>query len=328
MRAEMRRRSPSALAAAYRRRGADAPFGDPRRWHGAAMEGHFWRLTDAARGGIVIVIAAVCRDRTGAPWAMVSLAAHPGGLVTSADVESAWAASRGFAIEAGDVLHATTDALTVALPQAALDVRFESPVRWPRRAFGALGPAQVVPGLSQYWHPWLLGARVRGTLTTAAGTIALDGASAYAEKNWGAGGMPPAWWWGQAHGFERDEVCVAFAGGHAGIGSVRVPAGALVVRIGDRLITVVRPPRALRVGLAPGHWQLRGGGVEVDAEAGGAPHLLPVPVPAERQRIDARAPQYLTGTLALRVRRRGRLLFAGESQLAGLEQGRGHQLEV
>ena len=56
----------------------------------------------------------------------------------------------------------------------------------------------------------------------------------------------------------------------------------------------------------------------------GAPHLLPVPVPHERRRLDDWAPQHLTGSLRVSVRRRGRTLYEGTSALAGLERGRGH----
>jgi tocopherol cyclase len=65
--------------------------------------------------------------------------------------------------------------------------------------------------------------------------------------------------------------------------------------------------------------------MEVEAHADGvAPHLLPVPVPHERRRLDDWAPQHLTGTMRLSVRRRGRTLYEGTSELAGLERGRGH----
>jgi tocopherol cyclase len=40
----------SRLVAAYRRTGADVPFGDPVPSHGAEMEGWFWRVTDPASG--------------------------------------------------------------------------------------------------------------------------------------------------------------------------------------------------------------------------------------------------------------------------------------
>ena len=83
--------------------------------------------------------------------------------------------------------------------------------------------------------------------------------------------MPPAWWWGQAHGFDRPDVCVAFAGGRAGLGPLRATATALVVAVGDEVRTVVRPLRPLRVAVDERGWRLAGGGIEVEAHADGAP---------------------------------------------------------
>jgi tocopherol cyclase len=331
------------MLAAYRRTGADLPFGDPRGYHAVGMEGHFWRITQPATGAVVVAIVAISRDAAGRPWAMASLAAHPGGEVRSATLPQAWASPRGLALRAGDAVaeegavgpapRAVADAvvadersLRIALrPDARLDVAFADPLPWPRRAFGALGPAHAIPSLSQYWHPWLLRARVSGAARVGAAEIDLDGAVAYAEKNWGAGGMPASWWWGQAHGFDRPDACVAFAGGRAGIGPARVPATALVVALGNEVRTVVRPPRPLSVAVDESGWRLSGGGIEIEGHAGGVtPHLLPVPVPHERRRLDDWAPQHLTGTLHLRVIRRGRTQYEGTSHLAGLELGRGH----
>jgi hypothetical protein len=315
------------MLAAYRRTGADPPFGDPRGYHGVGMEGHFWRITQPATGAVVVAIVAVSRDAAGRPWAMASLAAHPGGAVRSATLSEAWAAPRGLALGAGEAVAADERSLHIALaPDARLEVAFSDPLPWPRRAFGALGPAQAIPGLSQYWHPWLLRARVTGAARIGGAEIDLDGAVAYAEKNWGAGGMPASWWWGQAHGFDRPDACVAFAGGRAGIGPARVLATALVVALGNEVRTVVRPPRPLRVAVDERGWRLSGGGIEIEGHVDGvAPHLLPVPVPHERRRLDDWAPQHLTGTLRLRVTRRGRTQYEGTSHLAGLELGRGHQ---
>jgi hypothetical protein len=315
------------MLAAYRRTGADPPFGDPRGYHGVGMEGHFWRITQPRTGAVVIAIVAISRDAEGRPWAMASLAAHPGGAVRSATLPEASAAARGLALRAGEGVAADEKSLRVVLgPDARLEVAFSDPLPWPRRAFGALGPAQTIPGLSQYWHPWLLRARVSGSARVGDDVLDLDGAVAYAEKNWGAGGMPPAWWWGQAHGFDRPDVCVAFAGGRAGVGPLRATATALVVAVGGEVRTIVRPLRPLRVEVDDRGWRLAGGGVEVEAHADGlAAHLLPVPVPRDRRRLDAWAPQHLAGTMHLRVRRRGRTLYEGTSHLAGLERGRGHQ---
>src|SRR5215207_1235071 len=68
----------SGLLAAYRRTGADPPFGDPARDHGAAMEGYYWRLVHPEAGWVIVWLCGVCQGYGGS-WATVALAAHPGG---------------------------------------------------------------------------------------------------------------------------------------------------------------------------------------------------------------------------------------------------------
>jgi hypothetical protein len=327
----------ATMFAAYRATGADPPFGDPRRYHGVGMEGYFWRITQPASGAVVVVLLAVNRDEAGRTWGMAALAAHPGGFVRAASVEGAAASRSRLAVRAGDpgapaILEADDERLVVEIgPDARVDVTFGERVPWPaRRAFGGIGPAQAIPGLSQYWHPHLLGGRVRGQAVAGGVVVDLDGATAYAEKNWGAGGHPPAWWWGQAHGFEREDVCVAFAGGQASVGRVPVMATSVVVAVGGEVVRLVRPVLPLRVAVDAAGWRLRGRTaryeVEVEGHANGTqPHLLPVPVPAERRRLDELSAMHLAGEMRVRVRRRGRTLFEGTSELAGLERGRGPQ---
>jgi tocopherol cyclase len=324
------------MPAAYRATGADPPFGDPRGYHGVGMEGYFWRITHVPAGVVVVVLAAVNRDATGDTWGLTALAVHPGGFVRSATVDRVRAARRGIGLrfEASDgraVLGTDDGRLHVDLaPDARVDVAFADRVGWPtRRAFGGIGPAQAIPGLSQYWHPHLLGARVRGGARAGASEIALDGATAYAEKNWGAGGHPSAWWWGQAHGFERADACVAFAGGRATLGPLALPsATSVVVALGGDVLRLVWPPAPLRVAVDEGGWRLRGRTalhrVEIEGRAGATPpHLLPVPFPEDRHRHEEQSAMHLAGELRVRVRRGRRTVFAGESVLAGLERGLG-----
>jgi hypothetical protein len=324
----------ATMFAAYRATGADPPFGDPRGYHGVGMEGYFWRITQAARGTVVVVLLAVSRDAAGGTWGMLALAAHPGGFVRAATVEHATADSRALRVTLGDpaapALEADDERLRLDLgPDARVGVDFADRVPWPERwAFGGIGAAQTIPGLSQYWHPHLLGARVRGTARAGDATLDLDGATAYAEKNWGAAGHPPAWWWGQAHGFARDDAVVAFAGGLAAVGPVRVRATSVVVAVGGEVLRLVSPPAPLRVAVDERGWRLRARTprhrVEIDGHANGtAPHLLPVPVPAERRRRDGLSAMHLAGALHVRVRRGARTLFEGTSELAGLERGQG-----
>jgi hypothetical protein len=292
----------------YRRSGADPPFGDPRRAHGTRFEGYYWRLTDAAAGRVAIALCGVCRDAAG-PWAIVALATD--GIVRSRLEPLAEVSFRGVDVRAGTSLSASAEHLRADLgPDARLELRFEERVEWPRRAFGGIGPAQIVPGLPQYWHPHLLGARVTGS--------GWDGASAYAEKNWGPR-FTEHWWWGQAQGFAEADACVAFAGG-------RVLGGAptaVVVRLEDRVLRLAPPFAALTSAVGEAGWRVRARSarwsVELEGEAAGAPAVLPVPVPEER-RVEDRSQQYLAGRLSVRLRRGRRVVWAGESGLAGLER--------
>lgn len=317
----------SSLAAklleAYRRTGADPPFGDPLAAHGVAMEGWYWRLTDAAAGRVVVALCGVCRPRRGESWALVALAAHPGGLVREEIVSAPTVGREG--LEAGSSLRAGPNRLELRLGGDEVDVRLREPTRWPRRAFGGLGPAGALPGLSQYWHPHLLGARVEGRASLGGEEIDLGGATAYGEKNWGTG-FPDRWWWGQAHGFDRPDACVAFAGGQVAIGPVGLgSASAIVVRVGDE-VARLGPPGALVSASADGRgWRLRGRGpryaVELEGESNGTlSHSLPVPIPQER-RTEPGAEQHLAGLVRVELRRGRRTVWRDSSQLAGLERG-------
>jgi hypothetical protein len=317
--------------ARYRRSGADLPFGDPCGYHGTALEGYFWRITEPRSGTVVIVMASVNRDGRGIPWGTAAVAAHPEVPVHVALADSASGVEHGVGLTIADggavLLSATGDRLSVDLPDGTrVRARIEAPVPWRRRALGGIGIGHLVPGLSQYWHPHLLGGRVTGETVLDGETIALDGASVYAEKNWSPSGFPTEWWWGQAQGFEREDVCVAFAGGRIGHGPVAVRATALVARVGTEIIAAAQPLQPIRARLGPDCWSLaaRTGRytIEIEGEAtGSVPHRLPVPVPTERRHQSEAAVQHLSATLELTVRAGRRVLFRGVSALAGLERG-------
>jgi hypothetical protein len=267
----------------YTSTGATPPFADPSRDHGVAMEGTFWRFTAADR--VTIVLHGRCRAPDGA-WSLVAIAREPGGV--------SWAIG-------DDLLEAGPAGLRVRLPDDSFEADWTVERPWPRRMFGALGPAQSVPWLGQYWHPHLL----RG--------VTGDGALVYSERNWGSR-FAGHWWWGQAH---IDEATVAFAGGRL-LGGAPT---ALVVSAGGRLVRAVPPLARVVSSTAPGEWRLRGGGIEIEASADpAAAHVLPVPIPAERRAV-LRSRQHLTGALRVVVRRRGGVVFRGETSVAGLERG-------
>lgn len=309
------------MLAPLRRTGADPPFSDHRRPHGVPMEGWFWRFTDVRAGCAVIVLAAICRDRRGRTWGMAATALHEGGRSAFGEGTSghAWADPRGGRLAVGALLEADDRRVSLALDDAAVDVSLTGVVAWPRRSLGGIGPGHLVPWLGQYWHPHALGGRASGTVRVGEREVRLDDAQVYAEKNWGRRFPRSGWWWGQAQGFAgRDDVCVAFAGGPLG----PLAAGALVVRVGDELVHVVRPPLPLRTG---GGWSLAASTprhrVEVEVDARDEPLVLPVPVPRDRGVIHGPSRQHLGAELRLSVRRRAGSLFEGTSRLAGFELG-------
>jgi hypothetical protein len=312
----------AALLEAYRGTGADLPFGDARRAHGVRFEGYYWRFTEVSAGRVVIVLCGVCRDDAGT-WAVVALAAHPEGLVRSRLVPVARVDWRGLGVEAGDVLRGSASTLRVDLGlDARLDVALREPRPWPRRAFGGIGPAQIVPGLPQYWHPHLLGARVAGEARLGETVVDLSGATAYAEKNWGPA-FTEHWWWGQAQGFPGADACVAFAGGRIALGPVRGAPTAIALRLEDRVLRLAPPFARMTAAVGAAGWRVRARSaryaVEIEGEAVGAPAVLPVPVPGRRE-VEDRSHQYLAGRLQVTLRRGRRTVFAGESALAGLER--------
>jgi tocopherol cyclase len=263
---------------------------------------------------VAIVLCGVCPG-----WALTGVATHPGGAWRQAILDAPEADGRGVRI--GPAFAGEAERLRVDIPGARVHADLRDAVPWPRPWHGT-GPAGWTPFMRQYWRPLVLRARAEGFVDLGE-RWSLEGATAYAERNWGAG-FPPVWWWGEAHDFDGDPVTVAFAGGPA-LGPLH--ATAVVVWVGGRLVRLGEPLLAgVHADVAPGRWVLRGRSLRhrVEVEAAGEPgaeHVLDVPVPAER-RVVPWSHQHLAGRLRVRVERRGRLAYEGESALAGLELGR------
>jgi hypothetical protein len=289
------------------RAGPDLPFARAGRTRGTAFEGWYWRFVAGDR-----VVVALCGCMRGG-WALTALAVHPEQIVREAIVEPAAGWPGRFGVTAAGALAGDDRGLRVRIGDATLDVRLRSGVLWPRRPFGALGPASLVPFLPQYWQPVVLDAEADGHLRIGDDRVELDGARVYVEKNWGPA-FAGDWWWGQAH--TASGALVAFAGGRVGPLSptavvVRLPSGSLL-----------NAPLA-RARAEDGEWRVRARTaahrIAVDADGSG-PHVRPVPVPGERRAVP-RSHQVLAGRLRLRVWRGRRLLLDETSASAGLERG-------
>jgi len=316
------------VLALLRSTGFDPPYGRPAGAHpGVRLESHFWRFVDEERRRVVLAFVTLCRDDRGRPWASAAVACrHPDGRTTLAErrLAAVQAAPGRLALRAGDALAADATAVRIAAGDGDhVDVRVAAPRPWSRAALGGLGLGHVAPGLTQYWHPHLLGGRVHGTARVGGEDVDLDGALAYGEKNWGRGGIPPAWWWGQGF-LAGGDASVAFAGGVLAFRAFTWKATALAVRVGDELHAWA-PPQLLRTRVDTRRWRIdassaRGVRVAVEAVAPGAPLDLPVPVPAER-RTEPLSHQHQDGRLRLTVWRGGRRVVRETTTLAGLERG-------
>jgi hypothetical protein len=275
----------------------------------------------------VIALNGVNRGPEG-HWATLGLAAHPHGFLRTVAYPVGSASRTGLGAHAGDAFHGTVDRLQVDLgADGRVDAVVTHPVPWPRRSFGGSSVFQAIPGLNQYWHPWLLGGTARGRAVLGEETWDLDGWTVYAEKNWGKGGFPDSWWWGQAQGFADPSVCVAFAGGVVAAGPLRATVTAIVVLLpGGRLIRMGDPVVSpVRAEVTDERWLLHGRSAQwrVDVEGSGclaAAHVLPVPLPAERRNVPG-AIEHLGATMRVAVRHRGRLVWEGQSTVAALEHG-------
>jgi tocopherol cyclase len=305
----------------FRRTGATPPGGDARPSHGAEMEGYFWRVTDVAAGRVLVVLCGVNRHPAG-DWATVAVAAHPGGFVRAAALDAAWASPDRLEVSAGNGAF-VADAAGVHVDLgagAAADLTLAGQVAWPLRLGGG-GVFSAVPWLGQYWHPHVLGGRATGTATIGGEAWAFDGAEVYAEKNWGAG-FPERWWWGQAQGFDRPDVCVAFGGGLLTAGALSVAVGGVVARVGDRVVRIAPPFGRVRTETDGTRWEVRAAGVgqrmHLVGTATGEPHVLPVPLPAQRRNVDTDF-EHLAATLSVELS--GRVAYEGTSNLAALEIG-------
>ncbi|MEN4397635.1 tocopherol cyclase family protein [Mycolicibacterium senegalense] len=314
------------LVALYRRTGADVPFGDPLPSHGTEMEGWFWRLTDAASGRVVVALCSSNQHPDG-HWSTSAIALEPGAAVRSAAINGVKADQRDFVVRAndgGDVLDADRSGLRLTIDDLTVNLTVDNTQPWPK-AFGGGGVFSSVPFLNQYWQPYCLGGLASGTVKGPDVDWQFDEARLYCERNWGAG-FPQRWWWGQAHDFGTDDVCVAFSGGLLELGPLAQEVTGVVVRLGPRVLRITPPaPMDYHFDRDNWHWRIRARtpqfAVELDGRgAAGAPHVLPVPLPAQRRNIDSDY-EFLAGALRCTVRQWGKVIFDGTSPLAGLEIG-------
>ena len=178
---------------------------------------------------------------------------------------------------------------STSAPGARLDVALDERRGWPRRAFGGLGPAQVVPGLAPVLASAPARRAGRGHGDAGGATVDLDGADRLRGEELGRG-VRRALVVGPGPGLRRPRAVrrLRRRARAAGAASRRAPT-AVVVAAGDE----AAPPRAAvrahgRRRGGRGGWRVRARSarhrVELEGDAGRrrARSPLPVPVPGRR----------------------------------------------
>ena len=288
------------------------------------MEGYFWRFTQARAGRVAIVMCGVSRgarrQRRGRSSGWPRTRA---GFFRWAALQDAVADTAATACGAGEAFSAGPDHLHVDLgPDCRLEASFGAAVGWPRRALGALGAGAARAGA----EPVLAPAPVRGRrarqrrrgrgLVRARRRARLRGEELGPRLPRRRGG-------GVRRTTSDDDVSVSFAGGPVRVGPARLR--------GER---GGRAARRRRAALPPAGVDDAGRGHLAAARplrARGWSRSRASPTPRPRTRSPCRCrPSAAWSTartttwrasLRVRVTRRGRVVYAGESPLAGLERG-------
>jgi hypothetical protein len=98
--------------------------------------------------------------------------------------------------------------------------------------------------------------------------------------------------------------------------------GGAVVRVGDHVVRFAPPWSTVRTSTDSTRWEVsaRGQGciLRLVGVGVGDPHLLPVPLPAERRNVDTDL-EFLAAHLTMELT--GAVCYSGETHLAGLETG-------
>ena len=218
------------------------------------MEGYFWRLTHVPSGAVIIVLVrastATAKAGPGARSASPATPAASRARSPSGGRRPIAAASASSPATAGSRGCAPTSTHCQSTSAPTRGWTCASPTRCSGRALrsAASGRRRRSRGLSQY---------VSGRARLGERALALDGAVVYAEQNRGRDGFPPSWWWGQAHGFARDDVCVAFAAAAPASGGCRRSRRRSSRRVGDQVVRAVRSLQPMRVEVGPRVRRLR-----------------------------------------------------------------------
>lgn len=195
----------------YRRTGATLPFGDPLPSHGAEMEGYFWRVTDVARERVIVVLCGISRHTEGA-WATVAVAAHPGGCVRSAMIPNATPRRMSSSCRPATARsrHPLVRSTSISATTLAWTCRWRGP--WRGRAFSAGAVCSRSCRSSVSTGTRMCSAAARTARLASVKNRGRSKMPTFTQRRTGEP-VPRTLVVGQAQGFDRRDVCVAFSGG-------------------------------------------------------------------------------------------------------------------
>ncbi len=219
----------------------------------------------------------------------------------------------------------STTGLRIALPGLEADLRFGPLTPFPSRPWrpGIMGPYAFIPFMECNHGLVSLDHRVDGFVRTAGGTVSMDGARGYIEKDWGRS-MPGAWVWAQSNSFARQGDSLMFSLARVPWLGGSFPGFLCATRFGGdgdrfRIWATWNGSRVLSARATDSGMDFtlgRNGAVLELSFSRGRGGLLRAPVAGS---MDRRISESVDASLSAKLVVAGRTVFEGDASPAGLE---------
>lgn len=300
----------------------------PTAYHGTNQttpffEGWYFKVVDARQHTTFAIIPGIYKGKDAHSFVMVLDGRTHEVTTTRFSVDDFRAATDRFAIQVGGNTF-TDRSLTLNLPTLSGQLRFDEMTPWPvtLASPGIMGWFAWMPFMECYHGVVSLDHAIRGHLIASGKTLDFTGGRGYTEKDWGRS-FPQTWVWAQANHFGRVGTSLTAS-------IARIPFKGLIFPgfiIGlwhegqlhrfttyaqSKLEQVVIEPNRVTVSVRNRRHRLR-----FSAERHTTALL---PAPTKTQGMVPMVNESVAGTIKLQFStRRGKILYEGESQNAGLE---------
>lgn len=215
--------------------------------------------------------------------------------------------------------------LRISLPDLEADLRFGPLTPFPTHPWrpGIMGPFAFAPFMECRHGLVSLDHRLEGYIRSPGGSVSMDGARGYIEKDWGHS-MPSAWVWAQSNSFPRQGDSLMFSLARVPWLGGSFPGFLCAARFGDhggsiRTWATWNGSRVLSANASDSEITVTIGGkgsileLSISRGRGG---LLRAPVAGS---MDRRISESVDARLSVRLAVRGRAAFESSAWPAGLE---------